>query len=90
MKKFFHDDYMYLRETEMLIFEDFRQSLIDDFASGRMSSSNRRTLHEDHLSCTFIHDIKFNEAYRGYEAGISFEVRLMTLKKKGLIWRQMI
>tara|TARA_B100001173_G_scaffold260314_1_gene233486 strand:+ start:274 stop:420 length:147 start_codon:yes stop_codon:yes gene_type:complete len=34
IKKFFHDDYMYLRETEMLAFEDFRQSLIDDFALG--------------------------------------------------------
>ena len=90
MQQFYHEDYMYLRETEMLTFEDFRQSLIDDFASGKVTSSNRKTLHEDYLSCSFSHRITFNEAYRRYSAGTSFEVRVMSLKKDGLVWRQVI
>lgn len=90
IEQYYHDDYMYLRETELFTFSDFRESLIADFGSGKCTSTNRKTLYEDHLSGAFTHDVTYNENYRGYSSGTTVRVRVMTLKKDGLLWRQMI
>ena len=90
IEQYYQDDYMYLRETELLTFSDFRESLIADFGSGQCTSTNRKKLYKDYLSSAFTHDVTYNENYRGYSSGTTVRVRVMTLKKDGLLWRQMI
>lgn len=90
LRQFYHEDFIYLREAEMLSFEDVRQHIIDDFVSGKFISTNRKTLHEDEFSSTFEHDVTAIEPHRGIEAGDTYRVRIIIQKKDGLFWRQNI
>ena len=90
LRQFHHEDFIYLREAEMLSFEDVRQHIIDDFVSGKFISRNRKTLHEDEFSSTFEHDVTAIEPHRGVAAGDTYRVRIIIQKKDGLFWRQNI
>lgn len=90
LRQFYHEDFIYLREAEMLSFEDVRQHIIDDFVSGKFISRNRKTLHEDEFSSTFEHDVTAIEPHRGVAAGDTYRVRIIIQKKEGLFWRQNI
>lgn len=90
LRQFYHEDFIYLREAEMLSFEDVRQHIIDDFVSGKFISRNRKTLHEDEFSSTFEHDVTAIEPHRGVAAGDTYRVRIIIQKKDGLFWRQNI
>mgnify|MGYP001158516903 FL=1 len=86
----FHEEYMYVRELEMLSLDDALSHLKEDFASGKCSSTNRVTLYDDDRTNVFSHDVTYNEAIRGYQVGTIVPVRIVSLKKDGLIWRAMI
>ena len=43
----FHEDFMYLRETEMLTRQEFIAYTEDDFASCKLQSSDRKILYEN-------------------------------------------
>jgi len=90
VKKCYRDDFMYLRELEMFNLDDWIQAQKDDFASGKCTSTNRKTIHEDDRSCTWSHDVTYLEDYRGHKAGTVFHIRVLALKKDGLIYRIMI
>ena len=42
INEMFHEDYMYLRETEMLTRDEFIKHMQEDFAAGKFQSSNRK------------------------------------------------
>lgn len=84
-----HDDFMYLREVEMLSLDDFKRHM-HEFGSGVLTSTNRVTHHDDQFSSTFTHDVTWNEATSIFQAGTKKSVRVLALKKDGLMWRQMI
>ena len=86
----FHEEYMYLRELEMLSLDDAMSHLEEDFASGKCSSTNRVTLYDHDQTNVFSHDVTYKEAIRGYQVGTVVPVRIVSLKKDGLIWRAMI
>ena len=88
-RKFFHPEYMYVRELEMLSLDELIANL-EEFASGVCSSTNRITHFEDDRSGVFSHDVTYNEPTRGFQKGDRINVRLVSLKKDGLFWRGMI
>ena len=88
-RKFFHPEYMYVRELEMLSLDELIANL-KEFASGVCSSTNRVTHFEDDRSGVFSHDVTYNKPTRGFQKGDSMNVRLVSLKKDGLFWRGMI
>ena len=88
-RKFFHPEYMYVRELEMLSLDELIANL-EEFASGVCSSTNRITHFEDDRSGVFSHDVTYNEPTRGFQKGDRMNVRLVSLKKDGLFWRGMI
>jgi hypothetical protein len=59
-RKFFHPEYMYVRELEMLGVGEVMSNL-EEFASGVCSSTNRVTLFDDDRTNVFSHDVTYNE-----------------------------
>ena len=53
----FHEEYMYVRELEMLSLDDALSHLKEDFASEKCSSTNRVTLYDDDRTNVFSHDV---------------------------------
>ena len=89
MDKYYHPDFIYVRELEMLDYVEMKRHVVEDFGTGRQRSTNRATLFEDELTVVFDHDITpFDE--NGRQAGEGHRVRLVTLKQEGLIWRQFL
>ena len=86
-KACFHDEFMHLREADMLTIEEMYKHL-DEFASGKCTSTNRVTHHDDEHSGTYSHVVTYNETMRGISAGSTAHIRLVLLKKDGLLWRQ--
>ncbi len=84
-----HDDFMYLREVEMLSLDDFKEHM-HEFGSGVLTSANRVTHHDDAYSTTFTHDVTWNKTTSIFQADTKKTVRVTALKKDGLLWRQMI
>jgi len=82
VEELYHEDYMYLRETEMLSRDDFIIHMKNDFVDGEFKSTNRKILYEDEKVVSFEHD---EESPRGLR-----RVTLTSLKKEGKLWRQMM
>ena len=87
-RKFFHPEYMCVRGLQMLGLERLIANL-EDFADV-CSSTNQIRHFGDERSNVFSHDITYNEAIRGFQKGESVNVRLVSLKKGGLLWRALI
>ena len=87
-KACFHNEFMYLREVEMLTIDDMSEHF-QEFIDGKLISTNRSTQQDDEHSAAYTHDVKWNENLRGVSAGTVITVRVSALKKDGLIWRQM-
>ena len=86
LDKYYHPDFMYVRELEMLDYVEMKRHVVEDFGTGRQRSTNRATLFEDELTVVFDHDITpFDE--NGRQAGEGHRVRLVTLKQEGS-WAQ--
>lgn len=78
----FHEDYMYLRETEMLTRDEFIAHMQKDFASGKFKSSDRKILYEDDKVISWEHCVTAPDYKR--------KVTLTCLKKDGKLWRQIM
>ncbi len=79
-KACFHEEFMYLRELEMLTIDDVLDHF-EEFTGGKLASNNRITWHDDEHSANFSHDITYGEKVRGMVAGLIVGVRLAILKK---------
>ena len=89
MDQYYHSDFIYVRELEMLDYEQMKRHVIDDFGTGHQQSTNRKTLFEDDLTVVFDHDIAQYDA-TGSQIGDAHRVRVVTLLQDGLIWRQFL
>ncbi len=78
----FHEDFIYLRETEMLTRDEFIQHLETDFVNGPHFSTQGKILYEDEKIAAFEHIVLRPVSNR--------KVTLVCLKKDGKIWRQMM
>ena len=78
----FHEDFIYLRETEMLTRDEFIQHLETDFVNGPHVSTQGKILYEDEKIGAFEHVVLRPASKR--------KVTLVCLKKDGKIWRQMM
>lgn len=78
----FHEDYMYLRETEMLTRDEFISHMQNDFASGNFQSSNQKILYEDDNVVSWEHLVTSQDYKR--------KITLTCLKKDGKLWRQIM
>lgn len=78
----FHEDYMYLRETEMLTRDEFIKHMQEDFAGGKFKSSDRKILYEDDNVVSWEHCVTAPDYKR--------KVTLTCLKKDGKLWRQIM
>ena len=78
----FHEDYMYLRETEMLTRDEFITHMITDFASGNFQSSDQKILYENDNVVSWEHLVTAPDFKR--------KITLTCLKKDGKLWRQIM
>lgn len=88
--QYYHSDFMFISETEMLAWEDVRKHNVEDFFSGALISSNRKTLYEDQHTCTFIHSITPTKDWKSSKKDQTFTSRTCILKKEGLFWRRIL
>jgi hypothetical protein len=82
VESLYHEDYMYLRETEMLSRDEFILHMKEDFVGGKFKSTNLKVLYEDDKVVSFEHDVESPLGLR--------RVTLTSLKKEGKLWRQMM
>ena len=78
---------MHLLEAEMLTIAEMYKQL-DEFTSGKCSSTNPVTHHDNEHSGAYSHLVTYNETMRVIAAGSTVHIRLVLLKKDGLIRRQ--
>ena len=78
----FHEDFIYLRETEMLTRDEFIEHLETDFVNGPHVSTQGKILYEDEKCAVFEHVVRRTSSER--------KVTLVCLKKDGKVWRQML
>ena len=83
LEETFHEDFMHLRETEMLTRDEFLQYMQTDFAKdATLISTQGKILYEDEKIGAFEHVVLRPVSKR--------KVTLVCLKKDGKIWRQMM
>ena len=77
-----HEDFIYIRETEMFTRDEFRSEVIEEFVQGGMISENLQVLFETDKIIILDTDIKRGE--------IHAKITLSCMKKDGKLWRQMM
>ncbi|MEC8673181.1 MAG: hypothetical protein VXY13_05500 [Pseudomonadota bacterium] len=77
-----HEDFIYVRETEMFTRDEFRAEVIEEFVQGVMTSSGLQVLFENEKIIILDTNI-----VRG---DIKAKITLSCLKKDGKLWRQMM
>ena len=83
LEETFHEDFMHLRETEMLTRDEFLQYMQTDFAKdATLISTHGKILYEDEKCAVFEHVVRRTSSKR--------RVTLVCLKKDGKVWRQML
>ena len=83
LEETFHEDFMHLRETEMLTRNEFLQYMQTDFAKdATLISTQGKILYEDEKCAVFEHVVRRTSSKR--------KVTLVCLKKDGKVWRQML
>ena len=83
LEETFHEDFMHLRETEMLTRDEFLQYMQTDFAKdATLISTQGKILYEDEKCAVFEHVVRRTSSER--------KVTLVCLKKDRKVWRQML
>ena len=77
-----HEDFIYIRETEMFTRDEFRSQVIEEFIQGVMISKNLQVLFENDKIIILDADVRRDE--------IHVKVTLSCMKKEGKLWRQMM
>ena len=77
-----HEDFIYIRDTEMFTRDEFRSEVIKEFVQGVMISRNLQVLFENNKIIILDADVRRGE--------INVKVTLLCMKKDGNLWRQMI
>ena len=77
-----HEDFIYIRETEMFTRDEFRSQVIEEFIQGVMISKNLQVLFENDKIIILDADVRRGE--------INVKVTLSCMKKDGKLWRQMM
>ena len=77
-----HEDFIYIRETEMFTRDEFRSQVIEEFVTGVMVSKNLQVLFENDKIIILDADVRRGE--------IHVKVTLSCMKKDGKLWRQMM
>ena len=81
LEETFHEDFMHLRETEMLTRDEFLKFMQTDFADSSLVTQGK-ILYEDEKCAVFEHVVRRTSSKR--------RVTLVCLKKDGKVWRQML
>lgn len=77
-----HEDFIYIRETEMFTRDEFRDDVLGEFIDGTMISSDLRVIFDNEKVIILDLNITRGDVYG--------KVTLCCLKKDGKIWRQMM
>jgi hypothetical protein len=77
-----HEDFIYLRETEMFTRDEFRLQVIEEFVQGVMTSSNLQVLFENDKIIILDSNITRGD--------INAKITLSCMKNDGKLWRQMM
>ena len=77
-----HEDFIYIRETEMFTRDEFRSQVIEEFLQGVMISKNLQVLFENDKIIILDADVRRGEIF--------VKVTLSCMKKDGKLWRQMM
>ena len=77
-----HEDFIYIRETEMVTRDEFRSEVIEEFVKGLMTSENLQVLFENEKIIILDADVRRGE--------IHVKITLSCMKKDGKLWRQMM
>ena len=77
-----HEDFIYIRETEMFTRDEFRSEVIEEFVKGVMTSENLQVLFENEKIIILEADVRRGE--------IHVKITLSCMKKDGKLWRQVM
>jgi hypothetical protein len=77
-----HEDFIYIRETEMFKRDEFCSEVIEEFVQGVMISKNRQVLFENDKIIILDADVRRGE--------INVKVTVSCMKKDGILLRQMM
>ena len=81
-EKCVHEDFIYIRETEMFTRDEFRSEVIQEFVQGVMTSENLQVLFENDKIIILDADVRRGE--------IHVKITLSCMKKDGKLWRQIM
>mgnify|MGYP005705209109 FL=1 len=77
-----HEDFIYIRETEMFTRDEFHDEVLGEFVNGTMVSSDLRVVFENEKVIILDANVTRGEAF--------VKITLCCMKKDGKLWRQMM
>jgi len=87
-RKLFHNDFLFIREAELVTLDDHMDNLDEWMTSSNASSEDRKKMMAERRRNSLIHENRFVTEIRWEEDGKI--VTNVFLKKEGLVWRSIV